>query len=315
MQTVALTPSGPEVPQMGIGTWAWGDRLFWNYGSDYGPAEVRNAFEAAVSGGVPFFDTAELYGLGESETLLGRFERESGQTVQIATKYLPLPWRWGAEAVEEALSASLTRLGREQVELYQVHSPFNFFMGADTLMGALAREVKRGRIAAVGVSNYSASQMEEAHGRLAAQGVPLAVNQVRYSLLTREIETNGVLDTARRLGVKILAYSPLAQGLLTGKYTADSPPEGARRLDNRYSPSGLAAIAPVLEVLRDLGRKHDRTPAQVALNWLVAQEGVIPIPGAKTAAQAEQNLGAVGWSLAPEEVERLSEVSRPWRAA
>lgn len=224
MRTIALTPSGPQVPQMGIGTWAWGDRLFGTMAATTVRRKCATPSKPR-SRGRAVFDTAELYGLGESETLLGRFERESGQSVQIATKYLPLPWRWSAEAVEEALSASLQRLGRERVELYQVHSPFNFLMGADTLMGALAREVKRGRIAAVGVSNYGAAQMEEAHGLLAAQGVPLAVNQVRYSLLTREIEANGVLDTARRLGVKILAYSPLAQGLLTGKYTAASPPE------------------------------------------------------------------------------------------
>lgn len=312
MVTTKLGIQGPEVSALGIGTWSWGDRLFWNYGTDYGPAQVRQAFEVAVESGITFFDTAEIYGLGESERLLGEFVRKSAQPVQIATKYMPLPWRWDAGAVEQALTDSLKRLCLERIDLYQVHAPFNFFMSTETLFTALAREVQRGRIAAVGVSNYSVEQMEQAHRRLSDQGVPLAVNQVRYSLITREIETSGVLTTARRLGITILAYSPLAQGLLTGKYTPDNPPFGARSLDSRFKPSGLAAIAPVLDQLRELGRKYDRTPAQVALNWLTAQEGVIPIPGAKTSSQARQNAAALGWSLEPEEVARLADIASPW---
>jgi aryl-alcohol dehydrogenase-like predicted oxidoreductase len=153
--------------------------------------------------------------------------------------------------------------------------------------------------------------MREAHGYLAARGIPLAVNQVQYSLLARKIERNGVLDTARELGVTILAYSPLAQGLLTGKYTPENyvKPTGARQLDPRFSKGGLEKIAPVIKLLRQLGEKYDRTPAQVALNWLIAQ-GVVPIPGAKTAQQAQQNAGALGWSLTPSEVEQLDQVTR-----
>ncbi len=312
MATITLGSAGPAVSPLGIGTWQWGDRLFWNYGGDYGPAQVREAFDAAIEGGVTLFDTAEVYGLGESETLLGEFVRKSGAPVEIATKYFPLPWRWSAEAVEEAVSASLKRLGVERIDLYQVHSPVNFLMSAETLMKALAREVKRGRVKAVGVSNYQVEQMEEAHRLLAAEGVPLAVHQVRYSLITREIESNGVLAAARRLGVTILAYSPLAQGLLTGKYTADMPPQGARRLDNRFSAGGLAQLAPVVNRLTELGRQYDRTPGQVALNWLIAQPGVIPIPGAKNARQARENAGALGWSLTDSEVQMLSEVSRQY---
>jgi aryl-alcohol dehydrogenase-like predicted oxidoreductase len=155
--------------------------------------------------------------------------------------------------------------------------------------------------------------MREAHGYLAARGVPLAVNQVQYSLLSRKIETNGILDTARQLGVTILAYSPLAQGLVTGKYTPEKEVKfnDARRIDSRFSKSGLEKIAPVLKVLREIGEKRDRTPAQVALNWLIAQ-GVIPIPGAKTAQQAKQNAGALGWSLSEEEVAQLELVTHPW---
>ena len=164
-------------------------------------------------------------------------------------------------------------------------------------MNALADEVQQGRIKAVGVSNYSAEQLREAHRLLARRGVPLAVNQVRYSLITREIETNGVLAAARELGVTILAYSPLAQGLLTGKYTMINPPTGARSFDKRFQTAGLIKLQPVLDKLNELGEKYSKTPAQVALNWLICQPGVIPIPGIKTADQVDQNAGAMGWEL------------------
>ncbi|MEQ9553637.1 MAG: aldo/keto reductase [Coleofasciculus sp. G3-WIS-01] len=311
IQTTTLAENGPTVTSVGIGTWAWGDKLFWGYGNDYGVSQVRDAFAATLDAGVSFFDTAEVYGLGESESLLGQFMKELGRPAQIATKYFPVPWRFTSQSVSDALTDSLKRLQVEQVALYQVHSPFSFFMSQETLMNALADEVQRGRIATVGVSNYSAEQMREAHGYLAARGIPLAVNQVQYSLLARQIERNGTLDTARELGVTILAYSPLAQGLLTGKYTPenDVKPTGARQLDPRFSKGGLEKIAPVIKLLRQLGERYDRTPAQVALNWLIAQ-GVVPIPGAKTAQQAQQNAGALGWSLTPEEVEQLDQVTR-----
>lgn len=314
LQTVTLGKTGSVVPAMGIGTWQWGDKLFWSYGSDYNVEQVRAAFHTAVEAGITFFDTAEIYGSGESERLIGQFLREVNQPVQIATKYFPWPWRWNAESVSEALTVSLDRLGIDRVTLYQVHMPFDFLMGKRTLMNALADEVEKGRIEAIGVSNYSAEQMRRAHEYLAARGIPLAVNQTRYSLITRQIETNGILETARALGITILAYSPLAQGLLTGKYRSGNHPplQGARRIDPRFSHSGLAKLAPVLDALQEIAEVHQRTPAQVALNWLIAQ-GVVPIPGAKNANQAQQNAGAIGWNLMQDEVERLDRLTQAWR--
>ncbi len=314
MQTVKLGINGPEVPALGIGTWAWGDNFFWSYGQEYDSNDLKEAFTTALEEGVNFFDTAEIYGLGESERLLGQFLAQTEKTVYIATKYFPLPWRWNSQAVSDTLTASLERLKLSQVTLYQVHWPFDFLMGQPTLMSALAHEVKKGRILTVGVSNYSAIQMKEAHRLLAEQGVPLAVNQVRYSLLSRQIESDGILTTAKELGVTILAYSPLAQGLLTGKYTPETVenPKGARRIDPRFTRKGLEKISPILNVLNQLTQKYQRTAAQISLNWLIAQEDVIPIPGAKNAAQARQNAGALGWSLSCEDRELLDQVSRPW---
>lgn len=314
METITLGQNGPAVTPLCIGTWAWGDKLFWNYGNNYGADQLQAAFTAALEVGVTFFDTAEIYGFGVSEEFLGQFLQKTDKQVQIATKYGPVPWRFLGQSVADALTDSLKRLQLERVALYQVHWPFTFFMSQETLMNALADEVKRGRIEAVGVSNYSAQQMREAHQILAARGVPLAVNQVRYSLLTRQIESNGILETARELGVTILAYSPLAQGLLTGKYTAnsDNTPKDGRRIDSRFSKEGLQKLEPVISLLRQLGDKHDRTPAQVALRWLIDQGNIIPIAGAKTAEQVKQNAGALGWRLGDDEIKQLEEVSRPW---
>jgi aryl-alcohol dehydrogenase-like predicted oxidoreductase len=307
MEATKLSVSNISLSSLGIGTWAWGDRLFWGYGSDYGEKEVQKAFEAAIAGGINFFDTAEVYGLGESERLLGKFLKQTTQPVQIATKYFPLPWRVTKQAVADALTASLKRLQVEQIALYQVHMPFDFFMNKATLMEALAEQVKRGYILSVGVSNYSATQMQQAHDLLAQYDVPLAVNQVRYSLLTKKIEQNGILETARKLGVTILAYSPLDQGLLTGKYTPDTANQvqGARKLDPKFSVKGLNEIDPLINQLKQLGEKYQKTTVQVALNWLISQGNVIPIPGAKNARQAEENAGAMGWQLSPEDVEQL----------
>ncbi|MEL6494210.1 MAG: aldo/keto reductase [Cyanobacteria bacterium J06623_7] len=311
MESTKLLANTIAVPSLGIGTWSWGDRLFWGYGSDYGETEVEQAFMAAVESGATFFDTAEVYGLGESEKLIGRFLKRTSQPVQVATKYFPLPWRFNAQAVADTLRDSLERLQVEQVALYQVHMPFSFLMSQKTLMEALAQEVQRGRILTVGVSNYSAEQMQQAHDLLAQYGVPLAVNQVRYSLLTRKIEQNGILELARQLDITILAYSPLDQGLLTGKYTPENTEivQGARKLDPKFSTAGLSKLEPLVSRLQQLGEKYDKTPAQIALNWLIVQDNIIPIPGAKNAKQARDNAGAMGWELEQDDAQNLGVIA------
>ncbi len=310
MQTATLGANGPTVSALGIGTWAWGDALFWAYGNEFGAKEVAGAFEAALAAGITFFDTAEVYGFGESERLLGQFCQQAHLPVQIATKYFPLPWRWHQASITEALTDSLDRLQMSQICLYQIHWPLEFLLKTSDYMEVLAAEVKKGRIQAVGISNYDAKQMTLAHQYLAEKGIPLATNQVSYSLLTRQIETNGILAQARRLGVTILAYSPLAQGLLTAKYTPETITnlQGARRFDARFSAQGLKKLVPLFSALREIAHKYDKTPAQVALNWLIAQGNVIPIPGAKNAEQAQQNAGALGWSLSPKEVKSLGAI-------
>ncbi len=307
-----LGRTGVKVSAVGIGTWAWGDKLFWGYGDRYGEADVEEAFQAAVGAGITFFDTAEVYGTGESERLLGRFCKTTSEHFQIATKFGPLPWRFTKASVLEAIEASLSRLQVDTIALYQVHWPFSFLLSQSTLFEALAEGVQRGWIQSVGVSNYNEKQMQDAHDSLARFDIPLAVNQVRYSLLARQIEQQGLVERSRQLGVTLLAYSPLAQGLLTGKYTPQNLPTGARRLDSRFNAKGLEKLAPVLDALQHSAEAHHKTLGQVALNWLIQQEGVIPIPGAKNAKQSQENAGATGWALTSDEVETLEQVSRPW---
>jgi aryl-alcohol dehydrogenase-like predicted oxidoreductase len=314
LQKVRLGKSNIEVSAIGVGTWAWGDTLFWKYGSDYGEVEIKKAFSASLDAGVNLFDTAEVYGLGKSEELLGQFIKASAHRVprsqiKIATKYMPVPWRLGKQAVKEAIAKSLERLQVKRIDLYQIHQPFTFLMGQETLLNALADEVKAGRIAAVGVSNFSANQMRKAHEILSKRKIPLATNQVQYSLLAKKVETNGTLDAAEELGVTILAYSPLAQGLLAGKYTSTNPPKGGRQLDPKFGTEGIAKAQPLFKSLAEIADAYDATMAQVAINWLVAQNNVVPIPGAKNADQAIENAAALDFTLAPEDLAQLDRVS------
>ena len=255
---------------------------------------------------VHFFDTAEVYGLGRSERLLGRFVRESGKSVIVATKFFPLPWRWRQADLLRALRHSLDRLGLKQVDLYQTHWPFPP-ISIETWMEAMADAFEAGLTRAVGVSNYNLAQMQRAYDTLAKRGVRLASNQMPYSLINRRVEREGLLARCQELGIKLIAYSPIEKGILSGKYTPDNPPPGMRR--SRYGRAYLAKVQPLIALLRNVGEAHGgKTPSQVALNWLICK-GALPIPGVKNAKQAEQNVGAVGWRLTASEVSALESAS------
>ncbi len=296
----------PSIPPFGVGAWQWGDRRIWGYGGVFGEAEARAAFEVSVRAGIRFFDTAELYGEGESERLLGRFVRESGTDVFVATKFMPMPWRVRRGSLLRALEGSLGRLRLPAVDLYQIHWPLPLFP-PDRWAEELGEAVRSGMTRAVGVSNYGVEQMRRMYDALDQRGIRLASNQVRFNLLDRTPEYSGLLGASRDLGVTLIAYSPLAQGLLTGKYGSGSMPTGARGLMARRGGQ-LGSLPIVVRGLREIGEAHGKSPGQVALNWLMAK-GAVPIPGAKNATQAEQNAGALGWHLSDDEVARLDRVS------
>lgn len=292
--------------RFGIGTWAWGDRLYWGYGRGYEQNDVRAAFQACLDNGIRFFDTAEVYGQGQSETMLGQFVREAEEPVKIATKFMPFPWRLTRRSLVSTLRKSLKRLGVEKVDLYQIHFPIPP-MSVDTWMGAMADAYQLGLTTGIGVSNYNRGQTQQAYDALTRQGIPLEANQVEYHLLNRKIEKNGLMQHCKDLGVTVIAYSPLAMGMLTGKYTPDNPPGGFR--ERRYNRATLAKAMPLINEMKKIGSNHGgKSAAQVAINWVICK-GALPIPGAKNARQAEQNAGALGWSLSEEEVQRLDELS------
>jgi aryl-alcohol dehydrogenase-like predicted oxidoreductase len=291
--------------EIGLGAWQWGDRLVWGYGQTHTDKEIRELFDASLNLGVQFIDTAEIYGSGYSERLLGQFLKETDQPVLVATKYFPWPWRITKGSIPYALKGSLERIGVAAVDLYQIHwsSPF---MSPEKMMEGMVECVKRGWTRTVGVSNFGQTKMLRAYSTLAQHGIPLASNQVHYSLLSREVEKNGTLARCKELGIRLIAYSPLEKGLLTGKYTSENPPLGVR--GSQYADL-LKKLPPVLKLLQEIGLNHgDKTISQVSLNWLICK-GALPIPGAKNLQQAEQNAGGAGWRLTEEEVAKLDEAT------
>lgn len=299
--------------QMGLGAWQWGDRVVWAYGQTHTDKDIRETFDVSLNLGIRFVDTAEVYGSGRSERLLGGFLKETDQPVLVATKFFPMPWRLTKGFLPRALRGSLERLGLDAVDLYQIHWP-SPLMTPETMMEGMVECVKQGLTRTVGVSNFGQKRMLRAYSTLAQHGIPLASNQVHYSLLSREVEKNGTLARCQELGIRLIAYSPLEMGLLTGKYSSENPPLGMR--GSKYVEM-LKKLPPVIRLLQELGQNHGRTVSQVALNWVICK-GALPIPGAKNASQAEENAGGAGWNLTEAEVAKLDEATdhiRPYPQA
>ena len=296
-----------RISPLGLGTWQWGDRMMWGYGKTYTESDIHDAFHVSLQSGINFFDTAEVYGKGRSEQLLGACLQEARQSpliapLVVATKFMPYPWRLWKGALLSKLRASLARLRLERVDLYQIHAPFRP-VPIEVWANALADAVAAGLTRSVGVSNYNSAQMLRAHSVLSKRGVPLASNQVEFHLLNRRVEHQGLLKLCRELGVTLIAYSPLAKGMLTGKYTPQTRPPGLRSY--LFRRARLGKIQPLIQLMREIGKAHDgKSPAQVALNWVIGK-GAVPIPGAKNAKQAQENAAALGWRLAEAEIAAL----------
>ena len=250
------------------------------------------------------FDTAEVYGGGESERIIGRLlaaDPSAREKVVIATKFMPMPWKLAVtSALTRAAKASLERLGIESIDLYQIHGPISL-RSHSALADALAAAHAEGLIKAIGVSNYSVKETRSIDAALRKRGLRLATNQIEFSLLRKRPEKVGLLECCRELGVIPLAYSPIGQGRLTGKFSVANPPPKARD----FSAHPMEEVDKVVAVLRRIGTAHgERTPSQVALAWIIAK-GAIPIPGAKSAKQALDNAGSLGWRLDDIEVAEL----------
>lgn len=303
--TVSFDPIFDDV-EIGIGTWAWGDRFVWGYGNKYHEEDIIQAFQETIRNKITFFDTAEVYGQGKSESFIGKLIPSSPYEVQIATKFMPFPWRISKNALKRALQGSLERLGLEKVDLYQIHWPLKPFP-VERWLEQMAAAYQDGLIKAIGVSNFDLNQTKRSVAMLRNHGLNLAANQLEYHLLERRIEKNGLMEYCVQNGIKVIAYSPIAMGILSGKYTPENPPKGARA--SQYTPTLLAKIQPLIKLLKRIGQDHEgKTASQVALNWTICK-GTLPIPGAKNARQAVENAGGTGWRLTNEEVRQLDEMS------
>lgn len=325
---IGRVSAGPiEISSLGCGTWSWGNKLLW----DYDPSqdeEIYRAYRAVRAAGVTIFDTADSYGTfelnGRAEILLGQFERRyqeevsndksrpgafdfrsllgnnvdaaaSGNKQQIATKFAPYPWRITRGSLVQAARESLKRIGQDKLCVAQLHwSTANyqpFQEGA--LWEGIADIYDSDLCEAVGISNYGPQQLSKFSERMKQRDVPIAIAQVQYSLMTAR--NNEILDSCNDAGCRLISYSPLCLGLLSGKYDLDNLPRAGNPRRQLFREL-LPGAQPLLGTLRAVAKEVDKTPSQVAINWAICK-GTVPIPGARTLAQAEENLGAAGWSL------------------
>ena len=284
-----LGRSGVSVPALGVGTNRWDTR-----GPDQ--ARLQGTLAAALDAGMGFFDTAEGYSAGRSEIALGEAARTDGRPVLLASKFAPFPYRLSTAQFAAALDKTLARLGRDSLDLYYLHFPYSP-RGVGSWMRAMARAVKAGKIRSVGISNCTAPRMRTAAGVLARYGIPLAANQVHYSLLHRKPETDGVLEACRQMDVALVAYRPLGHGAITAG-----------------SPTGPGRPA-LVGTLQEVAAARNATAAQVALAWLLKRDDhVIPIPGATKPEHVRENSGALFLDLSEDEFAAIDRASAPARA-
>jgi aryl-alcohol dehydrogenase-like predicted oxidoreductase len=314
-----LGSSDLRVSPIGLGCWQFSGGqggLAGRYWPALDPSTELEIVRESLAGGITWFDTAEAYGGGNSERALAwtlhTLEQRPGSVV-VATKWRPF-FRT-ARSLLTSIDARQQSLGGYPIDLYQIHAPMSL-SSVPAQMRALASLLREGKVRQVGVSNFSASQMRRAQAALREEGYALVSNQVRFNLLDRRIEDNGVLEAARELGMSVIAYSPLAQGLLTGKFHENpgllEKLTGPRKWMGSINRKRLEETAGLVEELRRIAAAHEVTPAEAALNWVIRVHGesIVAIPGASKPSQARLNARAQSFALSDEEVHRLSDASR-----
>ena len=292
----------PSEIKMGVGTWAWGDRLVWDFGAEYGKEDLSAVFRRCLNDGIFFFATSPSFAEGKSELFLGEFAEKTASPVTIATKYVPRYWHLRRSEFMDSLKQSLLRLGLSRLEIYELCPPAGR-MTISRLAECAAEALDMGLIERVGLSNYNAQQIDTFNEALSRFGYSIACLETPYNLLARDIESNGVLDICKRLNITILAQQPLAMGLLTGKYDGDAPASGSRRqMMLRYHTARLDIL---LRTMNHIGLENNgKNSVQVALNWIM-RKGIVPIPGTKTLSQAIENAQTPGWSMTNEQMSLL----------
>jgi aryl-alcohol dehydrogenase-like predicted oxidoreductase len=322
-QTLPLRSLGKSdlmITPIGLGCWQFSKQK--NMAGKFWPTIENNIItsiiKTSLEGGINWFDTAEIYGNGASERALASSLTDIGKkpyAIIVATKWWPM-FRF-ASNILKTIDQRINALAPYPIDLYQVHQPWGF-SNEKAEMEAMAKLVKESKIRYVGVSNFSAAQMRSAWEALQKHGIHLVSNQVRYNLLDRKIETNGILQTAKELGITIIAYSPLAQGLVTGKFHNNPyllKNIGMRKYSSQFKPAGLEKSRPLVKTVHELAIKYGVTSSQIALNWLINFHGetVVAIPGATKESHAKENSGAMTFKLSVEDLSLLDQKSALFR--
>jgi len=315
-----LGKSDIKITPIGLGCWQFSKSgnfagKFWPYLED---DVILGIVRISLEGGINWFDTAEIYGNGASEKMLAKSLTMLGKKpgdIIVATKWSPI-FRT-ASNIAKTIDERLSCLNPFPIDLYQVHNPYGFSSEVKE-MEAMAKLVREKKVKNVGVSNFSTKKMRSAWETLQKEGINLISNQVKYNLLSRQIETNGIMETAKELGITIIAYSPLAQGLVTGKFH-DNPEmvknTGFRKHYSVFKPKGLEKSRPVIEAVKNLALKYGATTSQIALSWLINFHGdtVVAIPGATKAKHAEENAAAMKLRLSPEDMKLLDDITKGFK--
>lgn len=321
VQKIRLPGTDLEVSPIGLGTWQFAgghgiNKYIW---SQEIPEEIRNGIvKAAIDGGINWFDTAEAYGRGRSERNLASALQSAGMKddeIIIATKWFPL-MRFAGN-IRKTIEKRISALEPYSIDLYQIHQPLSFST-TKAQMNAMADLVDSGKIQSVGISNFSKKKMIKAYDALKDRGLQLASNQVQYSLIHRNIEKNGILETAKELGIKIIAWGPLEQGVLSGKFHKDpSLANNVSFVRRRIAPNIKKKIKTtkiLMETIEEIANVHEATATQIALNWIINfhDGAILSIPGASKVHHVEQNVGAMYINLSKDEIQRIDEVSREY---
>jgi aryl-alcohol dehydrogenase-like predicted oxidoreductase len=294
-----------RVSRIGLGTWQFGS-LEWGYGDRYASGAARDIVQRALALGVTMFDTAEIYGFGKSEKILGEALGDRRAEVVVASKIFPVaPF---PAVIKQRERASAKRLQLDRIPLYQIHQS-NPVVPDSVIMPGMRELIDSGRIGAAGVSNYSLERWQRAD---AALGRPVISNQVHFSL-ARPNALEDMVPFAERQNRMVIAYSPLAQGLLGGKYGLDNRPGGIRATNSLFGTENLRRVEPLLQTLRDVAAEVDAKPAQVALAWLISLPGVVAIPGASSVEQLEFNAAAADIELSDASRDALTAAARDFQ--
>lgn len=296
-----------KYPSIALGTWSWGTGMAGGdqvFGNNLGAEDLKPVFDEAMKNGLNLWDSAVVYGMGVSESILASFTKEcKREDVFISTKFTPQIAGNSDNPVVEMCEGSLSRFNTDYIDMYWIHNPAD----VERWTPMLVPLVKEGKVRQVGVSNHNLAQIKRAEEILSREGIHISAVQNHYSLLYRSSEKAGILDFCKVNGISFWAYMVLEQGALNGKYDTEHPlPAGSQRGET-YNPL-LPQIEKLTAVMNDIGDKYGISPAQVAMAWAIAK-GTMPIIGVTKLSHVQDAVGAAHIALASEDIEVLEAVA------